>query len=275
LKLEVLRQQGDWPYFHELGHEKQMQPQLWGGSYEDNGFTFNGGTEISVNIFAKATMNKFAPFSDPTKIDNAGYMPYPSLILERVKASIEDSSKPTFSEKYQQGLYYSLIDGFGPETIRKVLSTYVEEAHAGSANFPRTSNAKKDQWLIRWSKITGYNMVEYMVNRYKLEVSAEAIKTVNAMNLPSWLPATTSVLNFRISSKDSKQLPLRNAGVQLSGRAEFVRVAAGTNHTISENPDGSFTFKPKAGATGRDQFIVVYRSDAGNEVETRVQVEIF
>jgi hypothetical protein len=42
--------------------------------------------------------------------------------------------------------------------------------------------------------------------------------------------------------------------------------------TITENTDGTFTFTPKAGALGRDQFKVIYRSDAGNEVGTRVQV---
>lgn len=274
LNLDVLRKEGEWGYFHELGHEMQMQPHIWGGWWGDNGFTFSDGGEVTVNIFAKAAMEKMAPFANPGYGSGWGWSPYAGRVLKRAIMTLDDKTKSTFTSKDQYPFYYSLADGFGWEMYRKVFTSYIDDAINRPGNFPRTNQAKKDQWLIRWSKISGYNMVEYMVNRWKLEVTPEAIKTVNDMKLPTWLPATTSIDNFIVTANSSKQLDLKNTGFHLTGAAQFVRVEAGNNHTITENADGSFTFTPKPGVLGRDQFKVVYRSDAGNEVETRIQVDV-
>jgi hypothetical protein len=273
LDLEGLRKEGEWGYFHEVGHEMQNQSQLWGG-YDDNGFTFAGGVEVTVNIFAKAAADKMAPFSSPDNGSGWGWAPYAGRVLQKAKLAVDDPAHTTFNTKYQYPFYFSLADGFGWEMYRKVLSSYVQDALSKSGDFPRTDQEKKDQWLIRWSKLSGYNMVDYMVNRWKLEVTPAAIKTVNELGLPSWLPATTSIDNFTLAANSSRQLDLKNTGFGLSGPASFVRVTAGTNHTIALNADGTYTLTAKAGALGIDQLKVVYRSEAGNEVETSLRVGV-
>lgn len=274
LKLDVLRKEGEWGYFHEMGHEMQQQSHLWGGWYDGNGFTFEGGVEVTVNIFAKAAMDKMAPFASTGQGSGWGWAPYAGRVLSKAKLAINDTNKSSFDQKDQYPFYFSLADGFGWNVYRKVLSSYVNDAVNKTGAFPKTNQEKKDQWLIRWSTISGYDMVDYMVNRWKLDVSDDAIKRVHDLKLPTWLPATTSIDNFTIAANASKQLDLQNTGFHLTGKAEFVRVTAGKQHTISLNPDGSYTFMPKPGALGRDQFTVVYRSDAGNEVETIIQVEV-
>ncbi len=117
-------------------------------------------------------------------------------------------------------------------------------------------------------------MVEYMVNRWKLEVTQNAIATVNNMGLPNWLPATTSVEHFKLPLNGSKILNFKDTGLTLDGKATFVRVIAGDNGTLSLNGDGTYTYRAKAGFVGLDQFKVVYRSEVGNEVETVISVQI-
>lgn len=273
LDLEGMRKEGEWGYFHEVGHEMQNQSQLWGG-YGDNGFTFDGGVEVTVNIFAKAAADRMAPFSSPNNGSGWGWAPYAGRVLEKARIAVNDTAHKTFNTKDQYPFYFSLADGFGWEVYRKVLSSYVQDVVSKSGAFPKTDQEKKDQWLIRWSKLSGYNMVEYMVNRWKLEVTPAAIKTVNDMGLPSWLPATTSIDNFTLPANSSQRLDLKNTGFGLSGPASFVRVTAGANHTIALNADGSYTLTPKAGALGIDQLKVVYRSEAGNEVETSLRVGV-
>lgn len=271
LDLATLRNSGEWGYFHEMGHEMQDQAHLWSGGYEGNGFTFSGDVEVTVNIFANAALEKMAPLSP--KYD-WGYSVYHNEVLACSKKTITDTSNPNFDSKDPYPFYFVLADGFGWETYRKVLSGYVEDSRANSPLFPKTNQEKKDQWLIRWSRISGYNMVEYMVNRWKLEVTQNAIATVNNMGLPNWLPATTSVEHFKIAQNGTKILNLKTTGLTLDGTATFIRVIAGDNGTLSLNGDGTYTYRAKAGFSGMDQFKVVYRSEVGNEVETVIFVQV-
>jgi hypothetical protein len=274
LNLDYLRKEGEWGYFHELGHEMQNQPQLWRDYYDGNAFTFSGGVEVTVNIFAKAAMDQFAPFASLNQSSGWGWSVYPGRVLARARIAVGDNSKPGFGNKDQYPFYFSLADGFGWALYRQVLSSYVSDAASQSPAFPQNDQQKKDQWLIRWSKFSGYNLVDYMVRRWKLEASEQAIQTVNAMNLPNWLPATSSIDSFTLPVNGSKQLDLKNSGFGLDGPAAFVKATAGSNLTLSANPDGSHTVSAKPGFVGRDKLTVVYRSEAGNEVATTINVGV-
>jgi hypothetical protein len=113
-----------------------------------------------------------------------------------------------------------------------------------------------------------------MVNRWKLEVTQGAINTVNGLGLPNWLPATTNVEHFKVGVNGERTLDFRNSGITLDGTATFVRVLEGVNHTITENGDGTHTYRANSGFNGKDQFKVVYRSEVGNEVETVIYVDV-
>lgn len=271
LNLTKLRDSGNWGYFHETGHEMQRQDHLWSGGSGGNGFTFSGDVEVTVNIFANAALERKAPLSPKS---GWGWSIYHNEVLTRSKQTINNQSKPKFDDKDPYPFYFALADGFGWQAYRHVLYTYVNEARQGADTFPTTNQDKKDQWLIRWSEETGYNLVEYMVNRWQLEVSQTAINTVNAMNLPNWLPATTSIEHFKIAMNGEKQINLENTGITLDGTATFVHVIEGANHTLTTNGDGTYTYRPNAGFSGVDRFTVVYRSEAGNDVETTINVGV-
>lgn len=274
LNLAYLRKDGEWGYFHELGHEMQNQPHLWSGGYDGSPFTFSGGVEVSVNIFAKAAMDRFAPLANPEQGSGWGWSVYPGQVLTRARAAISDARKPGFSQKDQYPFFFSLADGLGWPMYRQVLSSYVADAVNQASAFPTTDQQKRDQWLIRWSRFSGYNMVEYMVRRWKLPVSEQAIQTVNAMNLPTWLPASTRIDGFTLPANGNKQLDLKNTGIGLDGPVPLVRASAGDNLTLTANQDGSHTVAAKPGFAGRDKLTIVYRSEAGNEVATVINIEV-
>ena len=54
---EKLITEGDWGYFHELGHEMQARPDKF-YVWTQNPFTFEGDGEVTVNIFANAALEK-------------------------------------------------------------------------------------------------------------------------------------------------------------------------------------------------------------------------
>ena len=271
LDLPALLKHGNWGYFHELGHEMQNQKHLWSGGFTGNGFTFSGDTEVTCNIFANAALEKMAPH---TPKNSWGYSVYHNEVISRSLQTINDGSKPNFEDKDPYPFYFALADGFGWEKYREILGKYAEESQIGSDLFPDSNQKKKDQWLIRWSKTTGFNLVEYMVNRWKLEVTQDAINTVHDLGLPNWLPATTTVEHFKVAINGERTLDFRNSGITLDGTATFIRVLEGVNHTITENGDGTHTFRAKSGFKGKDQFKVVYRSEVGNEVETVIYVGV-
>lgn len=272
--LDWLRTEGEWGYFHELGHEMQRQGHIWGGAWQENGFTPSGMVEVTANIFAKIAMDRMAPFPSLDQGSGWGWAPYPGQALKRAIATLGDASKPTFASRDPYPFYFILADALGWEAYRKVLSSYVADAVANSPQFPRKDADKYDQWLIRWSKVTGFDLVDYMVTRWKWPASDTAVQTVRAMGLPNWMPATSSIDNFRFKAGSERVLDLRGTGFDLDGAAPFVRVQAGAKLSLTENGDGKFTLRAQPGALGRDALQLVYRSRHGNEVTTTLQVEI-
>lgn len=272
--LPLMQREGNWGFFHEVGHEMQRQPHLWDSGSDDNAFTFNNSIEVSVNIFSNAAMEKMAPLA--SKDSEWGYSVYHNLVFERAKETINEDS--TFDDKDRVQLFFSLADGFGWDMYRKVLSSYVQDSLNDSSDYPTDEQTKKDQWLIRWSRFTGFDLTVYMRDLWRLEVSDETIAEVAGMQLPSWLPATTSIEHFKIEQGEERRLDFKNTGLSFSENTEFVGVKEGENHTLIHNSDDpdfdDYTYKPKPDFFGNDQIVVIYKSEAGNEVETTIFVQV-
>ncbi|WP_425400163.1 M60 family metallopeptidase [Aeoliella sp.] len=269
--LEYLLQHGNWGYFHELGHEMQRHPELgWG--YE-NPYTFAGDTEVTVNIFANAALESQV-VAPPYSGSGWAYSVYPGLVMDRARSTINDNSSPGFDDKDPYPFYFQLSDAFGWETYREVLKGYVDDQQNNPSALPSTNQEKKDQWLIRWSEATGYNLVRYMVDEWGLEVSQGAVDQVSAMGLPTWLPVTTTVQHFRLAGNESRNLSLATTGISLDGVAAFVSVAQPENGTLVDNGDGTYTYTPDSGFVGVDEIAVTYQSSVRNRMTTILKAEV-
>ena len=112
----------------------------------------------------------------------------PEGVMRMAIQSVNAPAAPGFDDKDPYPFYYQLADGFGWQTYRDVFSTYNQEQATDPAGLPQSNVEKKNEWLARWSELSGYDMVDYMVAAWGLEVDAAAIGAVTSMALPTWMP---------------------------------------------------------------------------------------
>ena len=173
-------------------------------------WTFSGDTEVTVNIFANAGLEAT---STPTTT-GWGWSAHPSEVMSRAIETVNDSSAPNFDDKYPYPFYFQLADGFGWQTYRDVFATYNEDQSSDPGALPANGTEKKNQWLVRWSQVSGYDMVEYMVNAWGLEVDQSAIDSVTAMGLPTWMPLEVSEdMLLWLDAKDNASIELEDGEV--------------------------------------------------------------
>ncbi|MEL6899004.1 MAG: M60 family metallopeptidase, partial [Planctomycetota bacterium] len=85
VSLDELQANGDWGWFHEMGHELQRHPELGWGT--DNPWTFPGDVEVTVNIFANAALERSTNFESTS---GWGYSAYPELVMQRALDTINN-----------------------------------------------------------------------------------------------------------------------------------------------------------------------------------------
>lgn len=270
--LAGLRAGGDWGWFHELGHEIQRQTSLNWGWY-DNPWTFDNDVEVTVNIFANAAHERGV-----TNASNTGgwdWSAKPDVVMSRAVTEVKKTGAPKFEQKDKYPFYYQLADGtWGWQGYRNVLATYVSDAQNNPANLPKTNQQEKDQWLIRWSRQTGHDMTRYMVGQWGLEVSQQALDTVAAMRLPSWMPLAIKPQSQQVFSAVPRTFDLANAGMSLDGVARLISVGPAMNGSVTRNADNTYTYRSRTGFAGQDRFPVTYESSAGNRQTFTVTLDI-
>lgn len=265
VNLKELKKEGSWGWFHELGHQMQLRPDESVRSYS-SAYTFAGDIEVTCNIFANAALEHVVP-SPP--LSGWGWSAHPDEVMRRAITTVSDESAATFDEKDPYPFYFQLADGFGWETYRSVMAVYFENfAQDTAANL--TNQQKKDLWLQRWSEVSGYNMVPYMVDQWKLEVSQEAIDTVNAMTdgngepLPHWMALGTTLPEIEVVLTEPTVVDLGAAGMALGGEATMTGFTPPQSGTLQNNGDGTFTYVASNGFEGSDTFTATYQSSLGN-----------
>ena len=268
--LAGLRESGDWGWFHELGHEMQARRELsWG---YNNPWTFDGDTEVTVNIFANAAL-EFATEDPPPS--GWGYSVDPLLVMQRTIHTTNDPNASTFEQRDPYPFYFQLADGpWGWEGYRDVIGSYVDDQQNDPGGLPSGNAEEKDQWLIRWSEATGHDMTTYMVDHWGLEVSQTAIDQVAAMNLPAWLPLAVQESTPLLASQ-SNVVDFRDLGLGIDGVSTLTDVTAGQNIAVTARPDGTHSLTPVQGFVGDATVMVTYRSSVGNEqtFEMRLPVQ--
>ncbi|MCA9184240.1 MAG: M60 family metallopeptidase [Pirellulaceae bacterium] len=269
VNLPQLLREGDWGYFHELGHEMQRRPdKSWGW---DNYYTFPGDVEVTVNIFANAALE--AVVATP---GTSGWQwsAHPDEVMTRAIATINDAGASTFDDKNAYPFYFQLADGFGWEMYRKVLGSYNEDYDTGNtASLPSPGQQEKDQWLIRWSRESGQNMIPYMVDYWKLDVSPSARNAVDAMNLPPWLPLIAAEDTAYYRSGDPVTVNVLANDLTLDGSAQLLSFTQPTSGTLTHHGNGSFTYTRTSLDSTADSFTYIVRNATGQTQEATVLLQ--
>ena len=187
--------------------------------------------------------------------------------MTRAITTVSDAGSPNFEDKDPYPFYFQLADGpWGWQGYRDVLSTYVDQELNNPSDLPQNNDEEKDEWLIRWSIATGHDMTEYMVNHWGLEVSQQALNTVAAMSLPSWMPLALEKAARQVDAipGQDKTIDYGSAGMGLDGVANLVSITQPANGNLVDNGDGTYTYQPHFSFQGSDTFEVTYQSSAGN-----------
>jgi hypothetical protein len=167
--LESLRQ-GNWGFFHEMGHNHQHP--AW---------TFEGTVEVTCNLFTLYIYDQVL-----------GIPP------RRARDVLEDPKRSSKIEKYLQDgaefsqwqrdpflaliMYVQLQEAFGWEAYRNVFAEYRDTP---PGELPRGEQEKRDQWMVRFSREVGRNLGPFF-DRWGVPVTDEAKASIE--DLPVWMP---------------------------------------------------------------------------------------
>ncbi len=251
-----LQLNGSWGDFHELGHNQQRG---W--------WTFDGDGEVTVNIFSNYSLETQAP-------NASGGWAYSNNRVETIQQAISDvAGGGTYASKSDRwSFWFQLADGFGWETYRQVFATYEDDNLNSPGDLPNTNQEEKDEWFVRWSNASGYDMKRFMVDTWGLEVSQSAINAVAA--LPDWMPIVGNVGSIGAISGIAQTIDLAGSALSMDGVANVISTTTPGHGTLVDNQDGTFDYTATNGYTGPDQFDYTLQSSAGNSETFTVLIDV-
>ena len=164
-----LRNEGNWGFYHEFGHNHQSP--YW---------TFDGTVEVTCNYFTLYVMEKL---NGRSAGDARGELKKESRLklLKRYLskgAKFEDWARDPF---LALNMTVQLRDEFGWEPFLRAVNEYEK---AAPEQLPKNDQEKRDQWMIRLSRNTGKNLAPFF-NKWGVRVSESASKSVE--DLPTWI----------------------------------------------------------------------------------------
>ncbi|MCI0498309.1 MAG: M60 family metallopeptidase [Planctomycetales bacterium] len=163
---------GVWGLFHEIGH-----------NHQDAMWVYNGTTEVTVNLFSLYVFENMCGLYPKDNIHD-GVLP--ANREKNLEGYLADGAN---FEKWKNdpflALYmYSMIqEEFGWKPFTKVFVEYRAEEEG---KLPQNDAEKRDQWLVRLSKMLGKNLGPYF-DAWGIPVSSAAKKSI--ADLPEWMPA--------------------------------------------------------------------------------------
>jgi hypothetical protein len=165
-------QAGSWGHFHEVGH-----------NHQSGDWTFDGTVEVTCNIFSLYVMEKLCG-----KPPGQGH---DAMEPARVARRLAQHLRGDAAQKWDRWkgdaflaltMYHQLRMGFGWEAYSKVFAEYRD---LRSADRPKTDQAKRDQWMIRFSRTVGRNLGPFF-EAWGVPVTADALEQIK--DLPTWMP---------------------------------------------------------------------------------------
>lgn len=158
---------GNWGFFHELGHNHQRPEWVLAGT-----------TEISVNIFSMYCFEKVCglPRHGHNAMNDAKRE-------EALKTFFNDPTMAWTSKPFTGLIFYDqLVEGFGWDAFHQI---FIEYRDLPKAERPKNDDEKRDQWLVRFSQMTGKNLGPFFT-AWRISTSETARNSIT--NLPVWLP---------------------------------------------------------------------------------------
>lgn len=166
-------QQGPWGLFHELGHNHQSRD-----------WTFGGTGEVTVNLFSLYLCETLCGLG-PEQAWGGNLARAEQRLREHLAAGTKpwggDEGKVDFALRLL--MYAQLQREFGWAAFTKVFAEY---RALPEAERPVDDAARRDQWLVRFSRSCGRNLGPFFV-AWGLPTGEAARASV--ADLPAWLPA--------------------------------------------------------------------------------------
>ena len=168
--VEHLRSECNWGFYHEVGHNHQVDD-----------WTFDGTIEVTVNLFTLYVYEFLCGI--PVSDDFQG--------SHRSKAelmALYDFDSPEFDVWTREPflaliMYVQLQHEFGWDAYRDVFATY---RTLTEAERPRSDEEKRDQWMVRFSRQVGRNLGPFF-EAWGIPTSQQARDSLT--DLPVWLPS--------------------------------------------------------------------------------------
>lgn len=179
--LPKLKKQGNWGWFHEMGHEAQRRPdKAWGWN---NPYTFDGSIEVTVNFFSAHAMDSL----DMKLRGGWTWTAFPEQVAARARKSLAQGKKyPQMGAGEKLAMFLLIRDEFGWAPFKKVLKAYSDLQDRDPSKLPRTNQQKRDHFAVAMSRATGKNLSAYLQKTWGIPLSPTA--TTKIKNLPSWTP---------------------------------------------------------------------------------------
>jgi hypothetical protein len=160
-----------WGFYHELGH-----------NHQDPAWTFPGTTEVTCNLFSLYIID--AVHHQPMRTGHGAVTEESQRKLQaRYFASGANFEQWKSDPFLALGIYIQLIEGFGFDTLKKVLHSY-QGNEFGPA--PKTEEEKHDQWMVRYAKVSGKNLGP-LFEKWGIPVSSAAKAEIAGLSV--WMPA--------------------------------------------------------------------------------------
>ncbi|MGE0480600.1 MAG: M60 family metallopeptidase [Phycisphaerae bacterium] len=166
--VERLRRGDAWGFFHELGH-----------NFQHGDWTFDGTGEVTCNLFTLHALETVCALPAGTRGHAA--VDKPPSVAAHLNAGApfgKWKSDPFLALQF----YIQLRDAFGWDVFRRVFAEYRE---LPATERPRGDDAKRDQWLVRFSRAVGRNLGPFF-QAWGVPTSDAARASI--ADLPEWMP---------------------------------------------------------------------------------------
>ena len=169
VNVKHLRSECNWGFYHEVGHNHQVDD-----------WTFDGTTEVTVNLFTLYVYEFLCGI--PMAENERGSAAFRAEQMARY-----DFDNPDFDQWKSEPflalvMYEQLQQAFGWDVYRQVFATY---RALPDYERPTSDDEKRDQWLVRFSRQVGRNLGPFF-EAWGIPTSQSARDSI--ADLPVWLP---------------------------------------------------------------------------------------